>query len=35
MRERIYLPLSDDEAAIDMILCYQESKILVHARSRS
>lgn len=34
MRERIYLPLSADGRSINMILSYQESKILVHAPSR-
>lgn len=34
MRERIYLPLAEDGKTIDMILCYQQSRILVHPASR-
>lgn len=34
MRERIYLPLAADGRTIDMILCYQQSRILVHPDSR-
>ena len=34
MRERIYLPLAEDGRTIDMILCYQQSRILVHPASR-
>ena len=34
MRERIYLPLAEDGRTINMILSYQESKILVPPSSR-
>lgn len=34
MRERIYLPLAEDGKTIDMILCYQQSRILVHPANR-
>lgn len=34
LRERIYLPLADDGKTIDMILCYQQSRILIHPASR-
>ena len=34
MRERIYLPLAEDGKTIDMILCYQQSRLLVHPAGR-
>ena len=34
MRERMYLPLAEDGSTINKILCYQESKILVHPSNR-
>ena len=34
MRERMYLPLGEDGSTINMILCYQESKVLVHPSNR-
>lgn len=34
MRERLYLPLAGNGRTVDMILGYQESKILVHPSNR-
>jgi hypothetical protein len=34
MRERLYLPLAEDGTTINMLLCYQESRILVHPQNR-
>ena len=34
MRERLYLPLAEDGRTVDMVLGYQESKILVHPSNR-
>jgi hypothetical protein len=34
VKERMYLPLSSDGRSIDIILCYQEGKVLVHPMDR-